>query len=69
MPKIEAQTARGPRCEGNEGLRIRRLRIPMVYDSMGDLDVGVKIPFLQESLDWFLKEKTKQNKKTDDISY
>ena len=49
MPKVETQSSRGPGCEGDERLGVRRLRIPVVDDTMRDLDVSMKMPLLEQS--------------------
>ena len=47
MPEVESQSTRRSGGESDERLRIRRLRIPVVDNSLRDLDVGMEIPFLK----------------------
>ena len=49
MPKVEAQSPGGPSGERDEGLSVRRLRIPVVDNPLGNIDVGVKIPLLNQN--------------------
>ena len=49
MPEVESQSTRRSGGECDERLRIRRLRIPVIDNSVRDLDVGMKIPFLKSS--------------------
>ena len=47
MPEVESQSTRRSGGECYKRLRIGRLRIPVIDNSVRDLDVGVKIPFLK----------------------
>ena len=49
VPEVESQSTRRSGGECDERLRIRRLRIPVIDNSVRDLDVGMKIPFLKSS--------------------
>ena len=48
MPKVETQSSRCSGCEGDERLGVRRLRIPVVDDTMRDLDVSMEVPLLRK---------------------